>query len=182
MESKRLIILEVGRKLFLQHGFQGVSMSAVAAAAEVSTEELLVEFESKELLLNRIISEWGVSAIAEIRSDLMKFSSLDSMLILVFDVWIVRPFELIGRSPRASDLFDWSLTGAREAVDANFVRFTELIVEILRSQSESVRHQGMSVPQLAHLLGRSAVGYRTNARDTRELRTLITGLVTLVVR
>jgi len=176
------MILEVGRQLFLQHGFKGVSMQAVADAAEVSLADLLLECESKELLLDRVIRAWGQSALAEVRADLMKFVDLDSMLILVFDVWIVRPFELIGRSPGASDLFDSSLKCAREAVDINFAAFTDLLTEVLRSESDRVRHQATPLPELAYLLGKSVVGYRMTAVDTKELRTLITGLVALVVR
>ena len=182
MENQRVIILEAGLQLLMQNGFKGLSMEAIALAADVPLADVLSEFETKEALLDRIIRDWGASAIAEIRSDLSKFATLDSMLILVFDVWVVRPFELIGRSPGASDLFDSSLQSARGAVDANFDAFVSLLTDVLRSESQSVRNQMTPPGDLAYLLAKSVVGYRPNVKNTQELRTLITGLVELAVR
>jgi TetR/AcrR family transcriptional repressor of mexJK operon len=52
-------ILERARDLFLEHGYQTVSMDVIAAAAEVSNRTVYSHFESKERLLAAVLHHEG---------------------------------------------------------------------------------------------------------------------------
>ncbi len=57
--ERRARILEKARDLFLEHGFQVVSVDTIAAAAEVSNRTVFSHFPSKETLLWEIIRHEG---------------------------------------------------------------------------------------------------------------------------
>lgn len=182
VNEKQVIILEAALRLFMQYGFKRVKMQDIADASNMSRPALYLEFPNKEAIFDAIIRDWGKRGIAEIRADLVELSGLEAKLILVFDIWTVRPFELIGRSPDAADLFDSSLSVAREAVDTNFAAFVELLNEILKFESDSIRNWQGSIPELAYFLATSVKGHRMNAKNTKELRSLIQQLVGLLTR
>jgi len=182
VNEKQATILAAGVGLFLQYGFKRVKMQDIADASNVSRPALYLEFPNKEAIFDAIIRDWGKRGIAEIRADMVQLSSLEAKLILVFDIWTVRPFELIGRSPDAADLFDSSLSVAREAVDVNFAAFVELLSDIFKFEADSIRNWQGTTPDLAHFLAMSVKGYRMNAKNTKELRSLIQQLVRLVTR
>ncbi|MHA0289604.1 TetR/AcrR family transcriptional regulator [Mycobacterium sp. C3-094] len=54
---KRATILAEGRRLFLAHGYQGTSVDAIAAAAEVSKQTVYKQFGDKLALLMAIVDE-----------------------------------------------------------------------------------------------------------------------------
>ena len=180
MNEKRDTILAAALGLFMQHGFKRVKMQDIGDASSMSRPALYLEFPNKEAIFDAIIRDWGKRGIAEIRADMMQLSDLDAKLILVFDIWMVRPFELIGRSPDAADLFDSSLSVGREAVAANFTAFVALLGDVFRFEADSIRNWQGSASELAHFMGMSVKGYRMNAKDTKELRSLIQRLVGLV--
>ena len=56
--AKRAAILEAAERLFLQHGFEGVSMDQIAATAEVSKLTVYSHFGDKDALFTEAARVW----------------------------------------------------------------------------------------------------------------------------
>lgn len=56
--AKRAAILEAAERLFLQHGFEGVSMDQIAATAEVSKLTVYSHFGDKDALFTEAAKAW----------------------------------------------------------------------------------------------------------------------------
>ncbi len=71
-EVRRQRILATAREMFLEHGFQVVSVDAIAAAAEVSNRTVYSHFPSKDELLWAIIRAEGEAIRPHFPSDMPK--------------------------------------------------------------------------------------------------------------
>ncbi|GAB7145522.1 TetR/AcrR family transcriptional regulator [Mycobacterium riyadhense] len=81
---KRMTILSAGRELFLGNGYQGTSVDAIAASAEVSKQTVYKHFGDKHELLMAIVNEaleTTVSAFVARASMLAETTDLEKDLI-----------------------------------------------------------------------------------------------------
>lgn len=89
--GKRAAILRGGQAVFVERGFAGATMDAVAQAAQVSKRTLYHHFASKEALFQAIVAEFlsaqdrGEAPVyrpgADLRDDLRRFARLEMYLI-----------------------------------------------------------------------------------------------------
>ncbi len=108
-------ILEKARELFLEHGFQVISVDTIANAASVSNRTIFSHFASKEELLWAIVREEGEALRPSFPSQLPDSSRQFSKSLTEFGVGLVSMLT----SP-------------------NIIRLGKLIV------SESIRHPDMA--------------------------------------
>lgn len=67
-ERKRRAILDAAREIFLNQGYAGAGMEAVARSAAVSTATLYAHFQSKADLFEAVVEEAVAGLTAELRS------------------------------------------------------------------------------------------------------------------
>jgi len=65
----RAALVEAGRRVFLERGFAGASVEAIAAAAGFTRGAFYSNFDSKEELLTELIRDRGYSRYAEVATD-----------------------------------------------------------------------------------------------------------------
>ena len=90
---------------------------------------------------------------------------------LAFDIWAVRNFDPIKQSAEASELLDVGLEFSRDVLEQGFRDFEDLLTPILPRTSE--------VPPefISHILSSALRGIKKAARNSKELRAMIEGLL-----
>lgn len=169
--SKEDRLLAVAYQEFSSHGFGRVKMNDLARLAGMSRAALYQCFSSKEEIFLRIFADLLTGLIVEIRQGLAERPDPAQALIFAFEVWGVRNFDLIIRSPEAREMLDLGLEFSREVFEERFNEFESLLVPLLPVDGP--------VPQaeLSHVLGSSLRGLKRTARDSVELRGMIEGLL-----
>lgn len=168
--EKRDSVLAAATQAFLRHGFRRVTMGEIAERAALSRPALYLVFRNKEEIFKAALRRLGERASAQILDEIPLLDSPAERLRFAFEVWTVRPYELIRQYPEARDLVsprdDFSRATHLEVQRA----FEEIVVGILASGP------GGEVPAVrdaARMLATASVGFQDRARSTRELRTLI---------
>jgi AcrR family transcriptional regulator len=173
--------MAAARGVFAQHGFQRVTMGDIAVAAGMSRPALYLIYPSKAdvfaATLERLFVEW----LAEVRVVLARKGSLDHRLRAAFDVWCVRPYELVLTAPDARDLFDSSRTFAADVVDRNFAAFEQLLAGQLAPLVRAQSRVRLPAIRIARLMVGAALGFKQSAADATHLRELIAGQITIVL-
>ena len=98
-----------------------------------------------------------------------------------FDVWTLRPFEVIQASPDAKDLLQSSYEFATEVTTKAFAAFEALLAEVLQPQVRKKAQMEFSSAQIAHILAAAVLGFKESAKTSSQLRELIAGLITIVL-
>lgn len=169
-------IVSAAISVFLRYEFRRVTMADLAEAADVSRPSLYLEFGSKEEIFVAVVERLSQQALDEIRATIPKLRSVDTKLEAAFEIWLVRPFELVQRSPDAADLFTSVKEFACEAISKTSRDFEELLAEILQPLMEKQKSTKFSADQIARLLRIAAKGSKAEAKSSEELREMIRDL------
>lgn len=105
--ARRAAILAVAQEVFLEHGFDGASMSQVAARLGGSKGTLYSYFDSKEALFEALVAEscerngralFDVDAAAPLRDRLLAISR--SYVTLIASEWATRMIQAVAAEAR----------------------------------------------------------------------------------
>jgi AcrR family transcriptional regulator len=182
--EKELRVLEAAKTVFLRHGFRRVTMQDVADEAGISRPALYLIYPNKEEIFLAAIRNMTAVSMRAIREGLAAHATVESKLQFTFEVWTVRPFQLMLASPDAKDLIDCVQGFARETFRQISSEFEALLVEILAPLAEAPLTDGASelgAGQIAHLLNASIQGLKESAASVDDLRSMISGLIMLTV-
>ena len=124
-------ILTAARKVFVRYGFRRVTMGDLAEAAKMSRPALYLVFPSKEEVFTAVLKRVFAEVLDEIRQGIPLRETPLEKLTFAFEVWCVRPFEMVQASPDAGDLFESSLEFAAEFTIAATTEFEITIAQIL---------------------------------------------------
>jgi AcrR family transcriptional regulator len=182
MESKNVekIVTEAG-KVFLRYGFRRTTMADLAKAARMSRPALYLIFPSKEEAFLAVVKRFIAENLDEIRRGIPRFKTAEQKLAFAFDVWLVRPFEMIQASPDASDILETgSEIACGEMKQAN-TEFEAIVTDVLKPL---VRESKVKLPgaKIAEILCRAGHGFKGTARDAGELRQMLHDHLTLVLK
>lgn len=166
-------IIEAANKVFMRYGFRRVTMADLAEAAQMSRPALYLEFASKEQIFIAVVDRLSRRNLTEIRERIPKLKTLEEKLELVFEVWFVRPYELIQASPDAADLFDSVKEFASDIICKSAVEFDDLLTEILEPAVKAKKSLKLTARQIARVMRASAKGFKFEAKSAEELRGLI---------
>ena len=178
-DVKQLRILEVAKGLFHQYGFQKVTMGEIAEGVGISRPTLYQSFANKEEIFTALIDGMHADMLERIVAGRKPRSSVRDQLKAALDVWTVEPYQFIRSSPQAAEFQNTNWSFAQEALDRGNARFEAVVRKILTEGRVSSK---LKPGPLAHLIQVAAKGFKTQARDLRELRGLLEGLITLVTR
>lgn len=183
MESKNVekIVVEA-KKVFLRYGFKRTTMADLAEAAQMSRPALYLVFPSKEEVFIAVAERFIAEMLEEVRQGIPRLKTAPQRLKFAFEVWYVRPFELIKASPDACDLFE-----SKEALmaKANFIKakadFETIVADVLKPLVREQSGIKLKATKIAEILCCAAHGFKETANDAAELRQMLDDHLTLVL-
>jgi AcrR family transcriptional regulator len=164
-------LLSVAYQEFLNHGYGRVKMNDLARLAGISRAALYQMFNSKEQVFKRIYSNLVKGLISEIREGLEKSPDPRQKIRLAFEIWAVKNFDLTKQSAEARELMDLGLEFSRDILEQGFQDFEDLLTPILP------RDSSVAPEFLSHILSGALRGIKKTARNSKELREMIEGLL-----
>ena len=176
-EKHREQIVEAAAAAFMRYGFRRVTMSDLAKEAGISRPTLYAVFASKEDVFNAVAEQMMARALGEIRESIAGAGSLKEKLEQVFEIWVVRGYELIHQAPDAKELIECTQGFSREVVEDAYAQFEKILTDVIKPYAVD----DMAPELLAHTITLSARGIKENARDVAELRELLNGLIGMAV-
>jgi AcrR family transcriptional regulator len=174
-------VLTAARSVFMRYGFKRATMSDLADAAQMSRPALYLIFSSKEEVFRALVTQIFNELLREVREGVSKHEGVAAQLTSAFEVWCVRPFEMIQASPDAKDILESGYEFATEITERAFSDFETILSDILRPIVSSQADPPLSSEQLAHILTTAALGFKESASSAVQLRQMIKGLITVVL-
>ena len=156
-------------------------MGDIAKAAGMSRPALYLVYPCKEEIFKAGVIMFMEDALAEIEAGLSERETVREKLDFAFEIWLIRPFEVINQLPDAKDLLDNAHGAAGDEMLEAKARFEQLLTSILEPLAPKVPDGGMTTDQVAHLMAISVISFKENAKDVGELRSLIAGLITMTM-
>lgn len=180
-QEKTEKIIAAARQVFIRYGYRRVTMADLAEAAQMSRPALYLVFPSKEQIFIEVINDLTTTNLQTIRDGLTRLKTLDEKLAFAFEIWHVKPFELIQSSPDASDLYVSIKEVAPDVIMRGSSEFENLLTEILDTSLPKKRSLKMTTQQIARILRTSAKGFTNEAQTANDLRQLITDMRKIVL-
>ena len=180
-QTKEEKVLTAARDVFMRYGFKRATMSDLAEAAHMSRPALYLIFSSKEEVLRSLITQIFNELLFEVREGLSEHNDVAGKLTFAFEVWCVRPFEMIQASPDAKDILESGYAFVTEVTLQAFSDFETIVSDLLQPIMSPQSEKGLSSEQLAHILATSVQGLKESATSVGQLRQMIEGLITIVV-
>lgn len=180
-QSKEEHVLNAAREVFMRYGFKRATMSDLANAAQMSRPALYLIFSSKEEVFRALITQIFTELLREVREEVSKHDEVADQLTGAFEVWCVRPFEMIQVSPDARDILESGYAFATEITVQAFADFETILSDVLRPLVGAQADPPLSAEQLAHILTTASQGFKESASSAVQLRQLIKGLITIVL-
>jgi AcrR family transcriptional regulator len=166
-------VLAAAWKVFVKYGYRRVTMADLAEAAQMSRPALYLVFSSKEQIFIEVVARLTNLNLKEIREGIQSLKTVDEKLNFAFEVWYIRPYELIQSSPDAADLYDSVKEFAADAIHRSAAEFESLLAEILEPLVRKKKSPPLSSRRIARILRTSAKGFHFAAADTADLRQMI---------
>jgi AcrR family transcriptional regulator len=179
--ERRQQILKAALDVFMRYGYRRATMDDVAREVGKSRPALYLSFPSKEALLIGVVEMGFDQTFRAIEAGFPGQDTLSARLRYVFELWSVRPFELVARSPAASELMNGDYAFAKEAFARGAKRLAAILSELIRAAVADPGALQPSAEARARIMIAAAHGYKTVARDAEELRAFIHDLVRMTV-
>ena len=180
--KKRDMVIAAARNTFFRYGYKRVTMKDIAEAAGISRPALYLVFNSKEEIFKAVYQHWVKETLAEIENEIASLKTADEKLRATFEIWTVRPFEMILASSELSELFECTFGFAQDSVKQGYRSFEKILVPILKSHVMfKTSKTKISAEKTAHVLSSAVRGFKVSARDPAGLRSLIKDLLILAL-
>jgi AcrR family transcriptional regulator len=163
-ERRRPLVLDAAFELFLEHGYDGTSMEAVARAAGVTKPVVYDCFASKEELFTALLRREETRVLGQIAAALPRGADRDDPEMLLGDT-LTAFLQAVADSPAAYRVIFLGEGGANAAV-ARHIRagrrdqvraITVLVTEWLRRHRPGIDAEG-AAPLVSHALVGMAEG------------------------
>ncbi len=181
LDEKRERVIEAAKRVFLRRGYRHVTMGDIALEAAMSRPALYLVYPSKAEIFAATLDDVLSNALVEVRAAVDREASVDRKLCGAFEVWCVRPYEMVLASPEAEDLLESSRTIAPAVFDAHGATFERIVARQLAPLARSPSRSKPSALEAARLLNAAAVGFKQSARDVAQLRRMIASNLALVI-
>jgi AcrR family transcriptional regulator len=180
--TKRDKALRAARDTFLRYGYKRVTMNDIAEATGISRPALYLVFESKEEIFKSVYEHFVKETLTEIETKISHLKMPEEKLRAAFELWTVRPFELMRASSEAAELLESTFGFAQDSVNQGYRSFEKILLPILKSHSkfQSAKTK-VSAEKTAHILSCAVRGFKIAAKDAAEIRSLIKDLLILLL-
>ncbi len=180
--KKRDKVLTAALNIFLRYGFKRVTMNDIAEAAGISRPALYLVFSSKEEIFKGVYEHWVKETLAEIESKIAPLKTPEEKLRAAFELWTVRPFEMMIASSEMTELLECAFEFAQDSVKQGYRSFEKILLPILKSHSKfQTGKTKVSVEKTAHILSSAVRGFKVAAKDAPEIRSMIKELLNLTL-
>lgn len=177
-EPKERAILDAATATFIRYGYRRTTMADIAEAAGMSRPALYLVFENKEAIFRGVVEMMMEDALEEIRAALPKHRSLRAKLSHIFEIWTIRPFELVSRAPDAAELLEQGHAFAADVYEKKQEQLVELLTAVLK-EGRSSKKGRVGAEATARVMAAAVRGFKSAARDVDDLRALVADLVAL---
>lgn len=174
-------VLSAAEGCFFRYGFRKTTMGDIALAAQISRPALYLVYSSKEDVFRAVVARLFDAMLAELGERIDARGEPIEQLQFAFEVWCVRPFEIVQNAPDAADLLENSRQLSADAWNKAEADFEAIITDILSSVMQGESGTGLSAAQVAHVLATAVPGLKESARSAADLRGRIRDLLDLVL-
>ena len=179
-DVKRNKVLTAARIAFLRYGYRRVNMNEIAEVAGVSRPALYLLFKNKEEIFVGVFLQWVDETVADIEREMAVAATPEKKIEQAFEIWSVRPFEIMMTSPEARELVECSFAFAQVSLKQGYKKFEATIAPALASLLETHPIKAhLPAEDIAHLLASAVRGFKQTATTPDELRQLIKELLML---
>jgi AcrR family transcriptional regulator len=180
-EEKKEKAIKAARQVFLRYGFKRVTMNDLAEAAQMSRPALYLVFSSKEEAFTAVMNGLFQESLAEIRVGLGRFDTPKDKITYAFEIWCVRPFEFIQKSPDAKDILESSYEFAASVTTAAADDFVDIIAGVIEPLFQKQSVVNLTSIEIARVLAGAVPGFKASSTDATDLRKSIENLLSLVL-
>ena len=182
MEAKNIEkIVAEAKKVFLRYGFRRTTMTDLARGAQMSRPALYLVFPSKEEVFMAVVMRSIKESTEEIRTGIPRLRTAGDKLAFAFEVWYVRPFEMVLASPDAGDLLESGCEIACEPLTKAGEDFMAIVTELLKPLVREQSRVKLPAARIAELLCGAAHGFKKTAKDAAELRHMLNDHLALIL-
>jgi AcrR family transcriptional regulator len=180
-DHKRRRVREAALEIFLRYGYRKVTMDDIARGVGVSRPALYLVFPNKEAVFRDVVQAGLDKLIDDIERGLPSRRTLTDQLLQVFEVSSIGSFELVARAPAAGELLNASFDFVGELFEQYHRRLAEILARLLRAAVADPDALRPSAEARARVLIAAAHGFKSAARDVKDLRELVGDLVQMTV-
>ena len=181
VQRKEEKVLSAAEGCFFRYGFRKTTMGDIAAAAQISRPALYLVYSSKEDVFRAVVARLFDTMLAELGGRIDARGEPIEQLQFAFEVWCVRPFEIVQNAPDAADLLENSRQLSADIWNRAEADFETIITDILGSVMQGESGTGLSAAQVARVLATAVPGLKESARSVADLRGRIRDLLDLVL-
>lgn len=181
IDEKRQRILRSATEVFMRYGYRRASMDDIAREVGMSRPALYLRFPGKEAILRAVVASGHDEMFRDIAAGLPAQRSLLAKLRLVFEVWSVRPFDIVARSPAAGELINSSFSFAKDVFEQGTQRLAGVLAEVMRAAVARPDALQPSAEARARVMIAAAHGFKSSARDAQEMQSLVDELLQMTV-
>lgn len=180
-DEKTEKVLTAALPVFLRYGYKRTTMGDIADAAKMSRPALYLIFPSKEEIFSAVLEQATSNTLKEIQDTLARIDKAEDKLKQAFEIWCVRPFEIMQASPDAKDLLESGHLFAGDVITKGLADFEKIITHILKQLALAKVSAPLPLPQTAKIMIGAMMGFKQSAKDSTQLRQMIAGLIAIVL-
>ena len=128
-----------------------------------------------------VAERFMTEALDEIRRGIPPLKTAAQKLTFAFEVWYVRPFEMIQASPDAGDIFESGCEIASETLLKAKTAFEAIVADVLKPLVREQSRVKLSAAKIAGILCSAAHGFKGTASDAAELRQMLNDHLALIL-
>lgn len=178
---KQIKVLDVARTVFLRYGYKRVTMHDIAEAAGMSRPALYLVFPNKAEVFKAVVKQMATQSLKEIRKGMDNLPSTEKKLQYAFELWTVRPYELIMSAPDAKELIYCCYEFSKEVFEEVGAAFEAELIKLIRPILKSNVSSSLSVKMTAKILRNAVRGFKEVAENATELRRMIKDFLVIVI-
>jgi len=180
--TKKDKVLTSALDVFLRYGYKRVTMNDIAEAASISRPALYLIFESKEEIFKSVYEDWVHKTLIEIEDKIAQLEIPEEKLRAAFELWTVRPFEMMQSSSEVAELVECTFGFAQGSVNQGYRSFEKILLPVLKSHSKFQSGKtSVSAEKTARVLSAAVRGFKVVAKDAPQIRSLINELLILLL-
>lgn len=178
---KQIKVTDAAQTVFLRYGYKRVTMHDIAESAGISRPALYLLFPNKAEVFKAVIKQMATQSLIEIRKGIDTLSSVEEKLQHAFELWTVRPYELIMSTPNAKELIYCCYEFSKEVFEELGAAFESELVKLIKPLLKSNPSSTLSAKMIARILRTGVRGFKDAAENATELRRMIKNFLVIIL-
>ncbi|MEM1299751.1 MAG: TetR/AcrR family transcriptional regulator [Pseudomonadota bacterium] len=166
-------IIEAAIGTFVRYGAKKTTMGDIAEAAGVSRQTVYDAFGNKDEVIRAGIVYVTDQYLARVQARLEDCTTLAAQIDAYFEETVVKSFELLQTAADPEELISGHNQAGKAEIARSHVRHEALVTELLAPHADMLSNMGESPASLAHLVVTAVMGFKYQATDVVDLKTLL---------